>query len=246
MRNHIYGTISLQACGQVMCVVGGPDETGSLSAQCPHPPHTERMARPLHACARVMSVVNGLMEMGVAHVGSLSVQVQYEASHDLRMHAVQVMSVVKGLMKTGMTICATIHSPTPFCFRLFDRMMILLRGHMVYAGPNGAPSQRLQPQKLKSALFVKYLDIPIPGVWPADALSSRKRVQQSLHQQFEPDWQPTTNVQCICSLLGEPPRLRRAENECLQASIVDARADRPRCISSGISTASLEVLSLAA
>ena len=50
----------------------------------------------------------------------------------------QVMSVVKGLMKTGMTICATIHSPTPFCFRLFDRMMILLRGHMAYAGPNGA------------------------------------------------------------------------------------------------------------
>ncbi len=49
----------------------------------------------------------------------------------------QVMSVVKGLMKSGMTICATIHSPTPFCFRLFDRMMILLRGHMVYAGPNG-------------------------------------------------------------------------------------------------------------
>ena len=47
------------------------------------------------------------------------------------------MSVVKGLMKTGMTICATIHSPTPFCFRLFDRMMILLRGHMAYAGPNG-------------------------------------------------------------------------------------------------------------
>ncbi|CAL5220625.1 g2668 [Coccomyxa viridis] len=49
----------------------------------------------------------------------------------------EVMSVVKGLMKTGMTICATIHSPTPFCFRLFDRMMILLRGHMAYAGPNG-------------------------------------------------------------------------------------------------------------
>ena len=56
--------------------------------------------------------------------------------------------MVKGLMKTGMTICATIHSPTPFCFRLFDRMMILLRGHMAYAGPNGetpalCPSLRL-------------------------------------------------------------------------------------------------------
>ena len=58
----------------------------------------------------------------------------------MRAGPLQVMSVVKGLMKTGMTICATIHSPTPTCFRLFDRMMILLRGHMVYAGPNGGAS----------------------------------------------------------------------------------------------------------
>lgn len=52
----------------------------------------------------------------------------------------QVMTVVKGLLKSGMTICATIHSPTPFCFGLFDRMMILLRGHLVYAGSNGERS----------------------------------------------------------------------------------------------------------
>ena len=52
----------------------------------------------------------------------------------------QVMGVVKGLVKTGMTICATIHSPTPHCFRLFDAMMILLRGRVVYAGQNGARS----------------------------------------------------------------------------------------------------------
>lgn len=56
------------------------------------------------------------------------------------MHTVcmlQVMTVVKGLVKSGMTICATIHSPTPFCFGLFDRMMILLRGYLIYAGTNG-------------------------------------------------------------------------------------------------------------
>ena len=110
-----------------------------------HLSHTERMTRPLHACARVMSVMKGLMGMEDDHLDSLSVQVQYKASRDLCMHAVQVMSVVKGLMKTGMTICATIHSPTPFCFRLFDRMMILLRGHMVYAGPNGGPPPRKAP-----------------------------------------------------------------------------------------------------
>ena len=47
------------------------------------------------------------------------------------------MAVVKGLVKTGMTICATVHSPTPATFRLFDAVMILLRGRVVYAGANG-------------------------------------------------------------------------------------------------------------
>ena len=51
----------------------------------------------------------------------------------------QVMTVVKSLVKTGMTICATIHSPTPYCFNLFDTLMILLRGNVVYFGENGAP-----------------------------------------------------------------------------------------------------------
>lgn len=60
---------------------------------------------------------------------------------------VQVMTVVKGLAKTGTTICATIHSPSSHCFSLFDRIMMLLRGHLVYAGPNGESallSQQLQ------------------------------------------------------------------------------------------------------
>lgn len=50
---------------------------------------------------------------------------------------VQVMTVVKGLTKTGITICATIHNPTPYCFNLFDRLMILLHGRVVYSGENG-------------------------------------------------------------------------------------------------------------
>ena len=49
----------------------------------------------------------------------------------------QVMTVVKTLTKTGITICATIHNPTPYCFNLFDRLMILLHGRVVYNGENG-------------------------------------------------------------------------------------------------------------
>lgn len=48
------------------------------------------------------------------------------------------MVVIKMLLKTGMTVCATIHSPTPSCFKLFDTLMILLRGKVVYSGKNGA------------------------------------------------------------------------------------------------------------
>jgi len=54
----------------------------------------------------------------------------------------EVMTVVKGLTKTGITICATIHNPTPYCFNLFDRLMILLHGRVVYSGENGARPRR--------------------------------------------------------------------------------------------------------
>ncbi|EFN51572.1 hypothetical protein CHLNCDRAFT_140061 [Chlorella variabilis] len=49
----------------------------------------------------------------------------------------EVMTVVKQLASHGITVCATIHSPTPYCFNLFDRLMLLLRGSVVYFGPNG-------------------------------------------------------------------------------------------------------------
>ena len=55
----------------------------------------------------------------------------------LRCVILQVIAVVKGLTKTGITICATIHNPTPYCFNLFDRLMILLHGRVVYSGENG-------------------------------------------------------------------------------------------------------------
>jgi ATP-binding cassette, subfamily G (WHITE), member 2 len=48
-----------------------------------------------------------------------------------------VMTVVKNLALNDITICATIHSPTPYCFSLFDRILVLVRGEIVYHGPNG-------------------------------------------------------------------------------------------------------------
>lgn len=50
----------------------------------------------------------------------------------------EVMSVVKSLAIHGITVCATIHSPTPYCFKLFDRLLLLLRGGTAYFGQNGS------------------------------------------------------------------------------------------------------------
>ncbi|WPT13876.1 ABC transporter G family member 34 [Picochlorum sp. SENEW3] len=48
------------------------------------------------------------------------------------------MSVVKSLALMGITVCATIHSPTPYAFSLFDRLLLLLRGGTAYFGINGS------------------------------------------------------------------------------------------------------------
>ncbi|GFH26288.1 ABC transporter domain-containing protein, partial [Haematococcus lacustris] len=47
----------------------------------------------------------------------------------------EVMTVVKHLVADGTTICATIHSPTSYCFNLFDRLIMLVKGKIVYFGP---------------------------------------------------------------------------------------------------------------
>lgn len=52
----------------------------------------------------------------------------------------EVMSVVKNLASGGITVCATIHSPTQYTFSLFGRLLILLRGQTCYFGKNGQPA----------------------------------------------------------------------------------------------------------
>ena len=55
------------------------------------------------------------------------------------------MSVVKGLITRDINIVSTIHSPSPFTFRLFDRLMILLRGRVVYFGSRGGSRSLARP-----------------------------------------------------------------------------------------------------
>ena len=47
------------------------------------------------------------------------------------------MTVVKALAESGVTVCATIHSPTSYSFNLFDRLTMLVGGSLVYFGRKG-------------------------------------------------------------------------------------------------------------
>ncbi|PNH11011.1 ATP-binding cassette sub-family G member 2 [Tetrabaena socialis] len=47
----------------------------------------------------------------------------------------EVMKAVQALARSGVTVVATIHSPTAFCLSLFDSLMMLVGGRVVYFGP---------------------------------------------------------------------------------------------------------------
>lgn len=73
----------------------------------------------------------------------------------------EVMRFVKGLLREGITICATVHSPTAYTFSLFDRMLLLLRGQAIYFGDNGATAE---------AYFSSPAIPPVEGVEKVDSL----------------------------------------------------------------------------
>ena len=50
------------------------------------------------------------------------------------------MTVVHALRTGGVTICATIHSPTAYTFGLFHSLLMLVRGRVVYFGMAGRPA----------------------------------------------------------------------------------------------------------
>jgi len=79
------------------------------------------------------------VNIGIALVSNPRVLFLDEPTSGLDSHtANEVMTVVKNLTQDGTTICTTIHSPTPYTYRLFDTMMILVRGYAVYFGSREA------------------------------------------------------------------------------------------------------------
>lgn len=50
------------------------------------------------------------------------------------------MAAVQAVARSGITVCATVHSPSAYAFRLFDSLLMLLRGRTIYFGPQGKPA----------------------------------------------------------------------------------------------------------
>ncbi len=57
--------------------------------------------------------------------------------------ALQVLKVLRKVANGGVTVVAAIHSPTSYAFQLFDDLIILIRGRVVYAGANGIPTHAI-------------------------------------------------------------------------------------------------------
>ena len=49
--------------------------------------------------------------------------------------SVEVVEILRNLANTGVTVVATIHSPTPDAFRYFDTLCMLKKGKMTFTGP---------------------------------------------------------------------------------------------------------------
>jgi len=79
---------------------------------------------------------------GLLHATSLTRSIVVSHTGLDSFTASEVMEVVKGLVSSGITIAATIHSPTPRTFQLFDRVLILQRGRIVFFGDNGESAKQ--------------------------------------------------------------------------------------------------------
>jgi len=78
------------------------------------------------------------VNIGIALITSPKVLLTDELTSGLdSFTAHEVVEVVKGIASQGITTVASIHSPPPYTFELFDKLVLLQKGRVVYFGSNG-------------------------------------------------------------------------------------------------------------
>ena len=151
---NVIKTLALDTCRNTL--IGSPDNRGISGGQAKR------------------------VNIGIALISNPSVLFLDEPTTGLDSYTSnEIMTAVKNLASGGITVCATIHSPTPYCFNLFDRLLLLLRGRVVYFGRNGpAAVEYLHDIASDIATTVEY-DEKNPADWITDVTVVADRINRS-------------------------------------------------------------------
>lgn len=117
------------------------------------------------------------VNLGIHLIGNPSLLIMDEPSSGLdSFHAAELIHTVSALCSSGITAITTIHSPSPSIFALFDKLMILLDGNLVYFGD-------AMPQSVEyfSAIgFVKSSDQQADADWLCAIIVQTSRLDRSI------------------------------------------------------------------
>ena len=87
----------------------------------------------------------------------------------------EVISVMKNLASNGITVCATIHSPSPYAFSMFDTLLLMLKGQTIYFGKNADVIPYLQKASSTFSGELGNLHVASEAEWITDTIMNADR-----------------------------------------------------------------------
>eukprot|EP00890_Picochlorum_soloecismus_P004838 jgi/Picsp_1/5355/NSC_02716-R1_abc family transporter: multidrug len=116
------------------------------------------------------------VSIGIGLIGSPRLLLLDEPTSGLdSFMALEMMSSVKSLAENGLTVCVTIHAPSSSIYNLFDKLMMLVDGKLVYFGLPGSPSVRF----FSSFGLVKASPGQNEAEWLTSVVVGASRIKQS-------------------------------------------------------------------
>jgi hypothetical protein len=106
-----------------------------------------------HACTVVWLTTPTMRTRGVSCTHAILSCMQPTSGLD-SFTAYEVMAVVAALAREGTTVASTIHGPSAACFDLFDQLLVLNGGRVVYLGASGDAAIRCVRARLAAGVGV--------------------------------------------------------------------------------------------